>query len=635
MNGSVPRRHGGRSFDPVLGALAAAALASIAVLLATPVPTGVVDAVQAAVWVLFAWLCRQVVAKPRLAPSARRFWRCIAVGGLVFALGNLVTLFGGFGRPPRSESAVIVWTLLVAVGVAILGWAMFAFPLDLACRARARLRLDVAAIMVAFAMLAWHLCVPGGTPPPNTARLYVTVLASAMALLAVFGAVKLLISGSAPFTPGAGVALGAGVVIGSWSVLHLLNMHASDIRLLNAAQLAAALLFAVAARVQYLQMAVKPSGLTKRRRPAYSRLPYVAVAATQVLLLAEIWREGLSFRSWGMVIGAGAVVTLVLCRQNLAFADNAQLLDRLRHQEKRFRSLVQHASDLTLLVDADGLVRYASPALRDLLGVDPQQAVGRPLTSMLRHDDVAAVEKLLADVIADPAGSVRRQLQAHHVDGSTRWGEALATNRLEEADVSGVIINIRDVTEARTLQDLLRHQATHDELTGLPNRALLNEKARQLRREPVRQEAVLLLDLDDFKAVNDELGHPVGDQLLVVVADRLRRCVRPTDTVARLGGDEFVVLLTGTTVEGAVATARRILSALAESVLIDGHQLSARASIGIAVGSDVQFDALLRDADIAMYEAKRDGSGIQVHAAPRGVDGVLPDATPSRGVPIK
>ncbi|WP_155371424.1 GGDEF domain-containing protein [Catellatospora vulcania] len=621
--------------DPVLGALAAVAFVSLAALLLAPVPTGVVDAVQVAVWAFFAWLCRQVGAQPRTAPAVRRFWRCIAVAGLVFAAGNLVTLVGGFRRPPQDENAVIVWTLLVAVGVAILGWAMYAFPLDtMACRARARLRLDVAAIMVAFAMLAWHLCVPGGSAPPHTARLYVTVLASVMALLAVFGAVKLLISGSAPFTPGAGVALAAGVVIGSWSVLHLLNMHASDARLLNAAQLAAALLFAAAARVQCLQMAAKPSGLTRRRRPAHSRLPYVAVAATQVLLVAEVWREGLTFRSWGMVVGAGTVVTLVMCRQNLAFADNAQLLHRLRHQEKRFRSLVQHSSDLTLLVDADGVVRYASPALRDLLGVEPRRAVGRPLTSLLGPDDAPAVEKLLADVVADPTGSVRRQLQAHHVDGATRWGEALATNRLDEADVSGVIINIRDVTEARTLQDLLRHQATHDELTGLPNRALLNEKARQLQHEPLRQEAVLLLDLDDFKAVNDELGHSVGDQLLVVVADRLRRCVRPTDTVARLGGDEFVVLLTGTTVQGAVATARRILGALAEPVMIDGHRLTARASIGIAVGSDEQFDALLRDADIAMYEAKRDGSGIRVHARPPSVDGVRPDATASGVVPL-
>lgn len=601
---------------------------SIGALLLALVPAGVVDAVQAAVWLLFAWLCRQVVAKRRIAPAARRFWRSIAVAGLVFAVGNLVTLTGGLARPPQNERAVILWTLLVAVGVAIMGWAMYAFPMVMPCRARARLRLDVAAVMVAFAMLAWHLCMPGGSAPLHTARLYVTVLASVMALLAVFGAVKLLISGSAPFTPGAGVALGAGVVIGAWSVLHLLNLKESDARLLNAAQLASALLFAVAARAQFLQMAARPSGLTKRRRPAHSRLPYVAVAATQLMLVAEVWRSGLSLRGWGMVVGAGTVVTLVMCRQNLAFADNAQLLDRLRHQEKRFRSLVQHASDLTLLVDADGVVRYASPALRDLLGVDPRHAVGRPLSGLLRPDDAPAVEKMLADVLADPAGSVRRQLQAHHADGSIRWGEALATNRLQEPDVAGVIINIRDVTEARSLQDLLRHQATHDELTGLPNRALLNEKARQPRPEAVRQEAVLLLDLDDFKTVNDELGHQVGDQLLVVVADRLRGCVRPTDTVARLGGDEFVVLLTGTTVAGAVATARRILSALAEPATIDGHRLSARASIGIAIGSDKQFDALLRDADIAMYEAKRNGTGIEVHTAP-GVDGVLPDATAS------
>jgi diguanylate cyclase (GGDEF)-like protein/PAS domain S-box-containing protein len=635
MSGFVPTRREGRTSDPVLVALIIGAIASIAAVMATPAAVTALDGIGTAIRVIFVWLCWQVATRPQIAPTARRFWRTLTVSGIFFALGNLLNLIGGFGRPSPPERVFLASSVLVAVGIAILGWAMLAYPLDVAGRARVRLRLDMATVMCAFAMLAWYLFLPGGFPPGNTAQLGVTALGCVMALVAAFGAVKLLLGGSAPFTLGAGVTLEAGVLIGAWVVFNALTMRSADVQLLRAALLTNAFLFAIAARVQYLQMRTRPSGLTARRRPAYSRLPYLAVAATQILLVVVLWREGLTVRGWGMVLGAVVVATLVVFRQNLAFIDNAQLLHRLdasmldlRRHERRFRSLVQNASDLTLLVDAQGTILYASPALQDLLGVDPEQAVGRPITSVRRPEDTPAVEQLIADVIGDPAAGVRRQLRVHHVDGSARWLEALATNRLDDAGVSGVIINIRDVTEARVLADRLRHEATHDPLTGLPNRALLNERAQRLRHDsaqPTRHEAVLMLDLDDFKAVNDELGHQAGDQLLVVVADRLRNCVRPTDTAARLGGDEFVALLTGTTTDGAVATARRILDATSEPVMIEGHKVSVGASIGVAVGSGEQFDALLRDADLAMYQAKRDDSGTRLHV----IDHTRPEPTPS------
>ncbi|WP_155387086.1 GGDEF domain-containing protein [Catellatospora paridis] len=275
-------------------------------------------------------------------------------------------------------------------------------------------------------------------------------------------------------------------------MFNLLSLRQANAWPLNAAPLLSAFLIAVAARVQWLQMrAGQPSGLTVREPPAYSRLPYIAVAAAQALLVVELWDEGLTIRGWGMILGSVVVVALAMSRLRLAFQDNA------------------------------------------------------------------------------------------------------------------------------VLQERLRHEATHDHLTGLPNRALLKERAQEFMHDAtrsMRHEAVLLLDLDDFKAVNDEFGHQAGDQLLVAVADRLRACVRPSDTVARLGGDEFVVLLAGTTPAGAVATARRIHAALSQPLAVEGHQLSPGGSIGVAVGSGEQFDALLRDADLAMYRAKpaESGSGLYV-----------------------
>jgi len=301
-------------------------------------------------------------------------------------------------------------------------------------------------------------------------------------------------------------------------------------------------------------------------------------------------------------------------------ADNARLvksLDRsmlqVRRQEQRFRSLVQHASDITMLINDQGVVAYASPALGPVLGQSPDQAVGWPALDVLRTDDRPAVERLVAQLLHDRTGSASTQMRVRHADGSCRWLELVATSRLDDTSVLGIILNIRDVTEARRLQDQLRYEASHDSLTGLPNRALLFEQAERLQEEPGQlSKAVLLLDLDDFKSVNDILGHHMGDQLLIVVAERLRNSVRPIDTVARLGGDEFALLLTGSSRSVAISTAQRILDQLKKPVMIEGHSLAAPASIGVAVGSAKPFDTLLRDADTAMYEAKRNQSGLYV-----------------------
>ncbi len=606
------------------------ALLSVGATLAGVVPATVADVAEAAAWLTFAVLCLRVARREGLACAAVSVWRGLAVAGFFFTTSSLLRL-GTDGEKAPPVAAAIAATAVTTVGIAVAGWVMIRYPLEVRGPPRVRMRLDLATVMAAFVLLAWYQCLPGGDPPGNPAQLVANVLACGLALLAVFGAIKLLLGGAAPFTLAAGVILGAGVLIGSWSLFNMLTVEPGEEPLIEAGQIACAFLLSIAARMQYLKMHHDPTGVTRRAAPTYSRLPYLAVIGTQALLVTELAVEGLTLRGWGVVVGTVVVSMLVMLRQNLAFLDNAALLKRLktsmrdlRRHEERFRSLVQHASDLTLLVGADGTVRFASPALWELLGVDPQAAAGRPIGEVLRPEDVPAAQRLLDEVIASPGADVRRPLRVHHADGSSRWLEAMATNRLDDPSVGGVIINVRDVTEARVLEEQLRHQATHDPLTGLPNRVLLNEQALRLRqepRQPGRHEAVLMLDLDDFKEVNDVLGHQAGDRLLTVVADRLRESVRPTDVVARLGGDEFVVLLTGTTRDGAVATARRILAALRRPVLIDGHEVDAGASVGVAIGPGEEFDALMRAADEAMYQAKRDPTGDRVRVVDRTAQG--------------
>lgn len=603
----------GRSVDPVVVGLVALLLACVVAALSAPATVGVVAVAKATVRVMFVGMCWQVAARPGAATGARRFWSALALSGVFFAAGAVFALATGHPAPADSLAA----SLLVAPGIPVLGWAMIAYPVQLSGPDLLRLRLDVATVMCAFVMAAWYLLLPRGSPPESNAQLALTTAACLIALVVAYAVVKLLLSGSAPFTPAAGLLLGAGLLTGAWVLFNLLRTQTADTQLLQAGQAVAAFLPTIAARVQYVQMRTRPSGRTERRRPVYSLLPYAAVAAAQVLVVATLWRDGLTLRAWGMVAAAITVTVLVMARQHLAFTDNARLLRRLDASRQRFRSLVQHASDLTMLVDGHGRIVYATPSLRQVLGLPPRRAVGRSLTEVLQSTDAEAVSRLLSQAARGPDGTVSERVEVRD-GGRLRWLEVVASDRRADLSVGGVVLNIRDITDAKTFEERLRHEATHDHLTGLANRALLDERASQLLDDPdtqSRPEAVLLMDLDGFKAVNDTMGHHVGDALLVAVADRLRHGVRSSDTVARLGGDEFAVLLPGTDADVAVATARRLQAGLSRPVTVEGHQLLAQASIGVAVGCPTEFDALLRAADLAMYQAKRDGTGVHLHGS--------------------
>jgi diguanylate cyclase (GGDEF)-like protein/PAS domain S-box-containing protein len=254
----------------------------------------------------------------------------------------------------------------------------------------------------------------------------------------------------------------------------------------------------------------------------------------------------------------------------------------LAASEARFRGLIDDNSDLVLLVGAHQVIRSASRAARDLLGFDPRELEQRPLAELLHPDD--------ASVLASAEGERHRRLEIRmrHRNGYWLDVEALANDMSADAHVDALVLTVRDVTERKAFEEQLRHRAFHDPLTQLPNRALLSDRLQHaLSREGRFEEqvAVLFVDLDDFKMVNDSLGHASGDELLVLVARRLRSCLRSADTAARLGGDEFGVLLEGVPdVDQAVAVAQRILDAFGEPFSIGGLPVPLRASVGVAIG---------------------------------------------------
>ena len=282
-----------------------------------------------------------------------------------------------------------------------------------------------------------------------------------------------------------------------------------------------------------------------------------------------------------------------------------------RAGERRFRSLVQRASDLTVVTDESGVVGYVSPAAEALLGYRPEDLLDLPLLNHVEADERADVAGAMM-FLAEHPGLVRTiELRLRTRDGRVRLIEAVCQNLVKDPDVGGLVWNGRDVTDRRALEDELTRQALHDPLTGLPNRVLLlNRLTEALRSEPASESSVsvILVDLDGFKNVNDALGHPAGDQLLRIAARRLLGCVREGDTAARLGGDEFAVLAGHP--HQAVAAGRRIVEVLSQPFTVAGQEVRVSASIGVAhrTGSESPED-LLRDADIAMYVAKNGGTG--------------------------
>jgi diguanylate cyclase (GGDEF)-like protein/PAS domain S-box-containing protein len=320
--------------------------------------------------------------------------------------------------------------------------------------------------------------------------------------------------------------------------------------------------------------------------------------------------DALTLRVTPVLVGLGL---LLVCLTSIIMRAYFQLTQRT---ESRFLSLVENSADLILVLKPERGVSYVSPAAEHLLGYERAELMSIPHEELFHRDDLStfmAASERSQEVPGIVVGPVEVRLR--HRDGTWRWMAISLSNRLHDPSVGGFVANAYDITERKAAEADLAHGATHDALTGLPNRTLLTDRLSMTlarARRTGRSAVVLFCDLDNFKMVNDSLGRHAGDTVLTEVAARLREAVPAGDTVARLGGDEFVICCESVLDEKAARNvAARVSRALTPPLKIGGQEIFITASIGIRITEpgDHSVSDVLRDADAAMYEAKASGRG--------------------------
>jgi diguanylate cyclase (GGDEF)-like protein/PAS domain S-box-containing protein len=562
----------------------------------------------------------RVLRGAALPAPARRFWRQFTATAALAAAGLTVEAGGALDRP--HSAAELVALVLYAAAAVVLLWALLVMP----TRARTPLdwvvgALDAGIVLFTFWLYVWHFPLRDAVLNPAAGH-GVTTLVS-LTFGAVVGSVVLMricLAWERSFSQSTLVLLGGGVLVGvATDVLAAAvgggrGAHQHHV----GAWVAVTSAVWVCAAAKYARAATTAPNSRRASCPLIL-LPGAAATATSGLLLVA----GPDSSAEGRIVVSASVVIglLVTARQLLALRDNSRLMDRVQAKtlhldryEQRFSSLLQNAADIVLVTSRTGEVKYASPALQAVLGIPLDRLVGHSLAVRVHPDDLVEAQRVTPALMADPQLVLTYQLRALHSDGTWRWVEIVSRNLLDDPAVEGIVSNARDITATRRYRDQLAYFATHDKLTGLPNRSLLLARTAEALATAVdgARVGLALLDIDDFKAINDRLGHGIGDDVIVGVSNALVRCLGTETTVARLGGDEYAVLLNSSPA-GMQRDLLRLLDDLDEPLTALGQDLLIRLNVGLAYGSaGMQAAELMRRADVALSSAKDQGNGQHV-----------------------
>jgi diguanylate cyclase (GGDEF)-like protein/PAS domain S-box-containing protein len=383
---------------------------------------------------------------------------------------------------------------------------------------------------------------------------------------------------------------------------------------------------AAAAREQMRSSAAPARAMSNTSDALARALPYAAMLAA-FLVLAYFTRGDISGPATLMTMVVFALTLLLMVRQAMVLRGDALMREQraTRMVEARYASLIANASDVIMIVAADGTLRFASPASERTLGLKPEDISGKNLPDLWAGEDGEKLRMFLAELAATSSGTVGPVELRVERAGKRYVIESVGSNLTEDPAVQGLALNFRDISERKALEEQLRQLAFHDPLTLLANRNLFRDRVQHaltLAQRGQSSVAVMFLDLDNFKNINDSLGHDAGDDLLQAVAQRIVKTTRSSDTVARLGGDEFAILLEGI---ATITEVERLASALIETLdlpfPLDGTEVRVGASIGVAFSTpDAGAETLLSNADIAMYHAKAAGKNRYITFQPQMQD---------------
>jgi diguanylate cyclase (GGDEF)-like protein/PAS domain S-box-containing protein len=551
--------------------------------------------------------------------AARRAWWLLTAALGAYSAGNLLnSTYWFFGVDPFPSIGDVFFLLFYPLVFA----AVLTVIRAAAVRVQwARLGLDTLILMLGFGAFFWFCVIAPTAAAQRDPDLVKYVLAQSYialncVMLLVFG-VLLMHSGATPIPRRVVMLLTLGFSCMSladivWAMSKVDGSYAPG-SVSDAIYLSCYIWLAAAAREQ-----VRGAPAARRAPGAFSvalmqGLPYIAMMMSFLVMVYVESSTAASPVNF-MTVVIFVLTSLVMVRQGVLSRDDAVLRERRAAGivEARYASLIKNASDVIVITDADGHLQFASGAAERTFAMPADDMVGRNLLDLWAEGDRERLGAFLAEV-ASTRGRVIGPIESVVESGDRRSTlECVGSNLMDDTAIAGLALNFRDVSERKALEEQLRKLAFHDPLTLLANRSLFwnrVEHALALAQRSEQHVAVMFLDLDNFKNINDSLGHDAGDRLLQAAAQRLVKSTRPSDTVARLGGDEFAILLEGIRSESDVERiATPITAAFNKPLLLDGRETESSASIGVACsqpGDDAE--QLLRNADIAMYHAKAAG----------------------------
>jgi diguanylate cyclase (GGDEF)-like protein/PAS domain S-box-containing protein len=552
-------------------------------------------------------------------PAARRTWWFLAAALGAYSTGNLLhSTYWLFGVDPFPSIGDVFFLAFYPLVLAAVLTAVRAAAVRVQW---ARLGLDATILMLGFGAFFWFCVIAPTAAAQHEPDMLKYLMAQSYiglnCVMLLACGVLLMHSGATPVPRRALMLLTAGFSAMSLAdIVWAMSKVGGDYlpgAVSDAIYLSCYIWLAAAAREQ-----LRGESAARRSPGAFSTalaqgMPYIAMMVS-FLVLVYVESSTATSPVNAMTIVIFVLTSLVMVRQGVLSRDEVLLRERRAAGivEARYASLIKNASDVIMITDAEGRLRFASPAAQHTFAIHPDELVGRDLLDLWADGDRERLSAFLAEVGAT-RGRVVGPIEVVVENGERRSTvECVGSNLTDDPAIAGLTLNFRDVSERKALEEQLRKLAFHDPLTLLANRSLFCnrvEHALALAQRSQQHVAVMFLDLDNFKNINDSLGHEAGDRLLQAVAQRLVMATRPSDTVARLGGDEFAILMEGIGSEREVEqVAAPITAAFNRPLLLDGREIETSASIGAACSSPGDdAEQMLRNADIAMYNAKACG----------------------------